>query len=158
MELNGLSQRARELIGSCGYGKKRMMSEDSLDECFAFYDEEGYRVSEELREIINDFYMLSIGKRGKFEGDRFVITENEDIENKMVVYPENIYDAAPLFIKLSEAMGDYIVPLGLINNDYIAYGQSGKVYVIGDDVFVGGSSWVEFLNNFANNFKSLGNK
>lgn len=155
MELTGLSQRASELIESCGYGKPRFMSEDSIAECYAFFEEEGYKVSDTVKEIIDSFYMLSIGKRGKFEGDKFIITVNEDIENKMVVYPENIYDAAHLFKQLSDAMNDYIVPLGLINDDFIAIGDSGKVYIIADDVLVGGESWVDFLNNFADNFSSL---
>lgn len=155
MDLQGLSERAEKLIESCGYGRQRFISEDSLDECFAFYDEEGYRVSDEVREIIEGFYMLSIGKHGRFDGGQFVITENGDIENKMVVYPENIYEAAPLFKQLSDAMHDYIVPLGLINDDYFAIGDSGKIYIIADDVFIGGNSWVEFLNNFADNFASL---
>lgn len=158
MELNGLSDRARKLIDSCGYGKQRFMSEDSLEECFAFFDEEGYRVSETAREIINDFYNLSIGKHGQFENGQFVVTENQDIENKMVVYPENIYDAAHLFKQLSDAMKDYIIPLGLINDDFIAVGESGRIYIIADDVFIAGESWVDFLNNFADNFSSLSNK
>lgn len=131
------------------------MSEDSIAECYAFFEEEGYRVSENAREIIDDFYMLSIGKRGKFEGEKFIITQNSDIENKMIVYPENIYEAAHLFKQLSEAMNDYIIPLGLINDDFIAIGESGKIYIIADDVFVGGNNWVDFLNNFADNFSSL---
>ncbi|MBP1546483.1 MAG: SUKH-3 domain-containing protein [Oscillospiraceae bacterium] len=158
MELNGLSDRAEKLIISCGYGRQRFMSEDSMSECMAFFDEEGYRLSEQAKEIINDFYMLSIGKHGQFCDGKFVITENEDIENKMVVYPENIYDAAHLFKQLSDAMKDYIVPLGLINDDFFAIGESGKVYIIADDVFVAGESWVDFLNNFADNFSSLSNK
>ena len=153
MELNGLSERAEKLIKSCGYGRQRFMSEDSLTECFAFYEEEGYRVSDNARDIINDFYMLSIGKHGQF-----IVTENGDIENKMVVYPENIYEAAHLFKQLSDGMNDYIIPLGLINDDFIAIGESGKIYIIADDVFVAGESWTDFLNNFADNFSSLSNK
>ena len=133
MELNGLSERARKLIESCGYGKPHFMSEDDVAERQAFFEEEGYTVSDEAKEIIDNFY----------------------IENKLVVYPENIYDAAHLFKQLSDAVGDYIIPLGLINNDFIAIGSSGKIYIIGDDVYVGGNSWVEFLNNFADNFSSL---
>lgn len=158
MELNGLSERARKLIESCGYGKQRFMSEDSIEECYAFYDEEGYRVSDTVKEIINDFYMLSIGKHGQFENGQFIITENGDIENKMVVYPENIYEAAHLFKQLSEGMNDYIIPLGLINDDFIAIGESGRIYIIADDVFIAGESWTDFLNNFADNFSSLSNK
>lgn len=158
MELKGLSERAKKLIMSCGYGKPRFMSEDSLSECMAFFEEEGYRVSDNVKNIIDDFYNMSIGRHGKFVNGDFVITENGDIENKMVVYPENIYDAAHLFKQLSDAMKDYIVPLGLINDDFIAVGDSGKVYVIADDVFVAGESWVDFLNNFADNFSSLSNK
>ena len=157
MELNGLSERAEKLIKSCGYGRQRFMSEDSLTECFAFYEEEGYRVSDNVRDIINDFYMLSIGKHGQFENGQFIVTENGDIENKMVVYPENIYEAAHLFKQLSDGMNDYIIPLGLIN-DFIAIGESGKIYIIADDVFVAGESWTDFLNNFADNFSSLNNK
>lgn len=155
MELNGLSERARKLIESCGYGKPHFMSEDDVAERQAFFEEEGYTVSDEAKEIIDNFYMLSIGKHGTFKDSTFVITENDDIENKLVVYPENIYDAAHLFKQLSDAVGDYIIPLGLINNDFIAIGSSGKIYIIGDDVYVGGNSWVEFLNNFADNFSSL---
>ena len=157
MDLSGLSERALALINSCGYGKLRLMSEDSIDECMAFYEEEGYRVSDEVKEIIDGFYMLSIGKHGTFKDGTFIITENQDIENKMVVYPENIYEAAHLFKKLSDAMGDYIVPLGLINDDFIAIGDSGKIYIIADDVFIAGNSWTDFLNNFADNFSSLKN-
>ncbi len=158
MNLEGISARAQKLIDSCGYGKQRFMSEDSIDECMAFYAEEGYKVSDTVKEIIDDFYMLTIGRHGKYEGDKFVITENEDIENKMIVYPENIYDAAHLFGKLSRAMNDYIVPLGLINSDFFAIGDSGKIYVIADDVFIGGNTWVEFLNNFADNFSEFKSK
>lgn len=158
MELNGLSERAEKLIKSCGYGRQRFMSEDSLTECFAFYEEEGYRVSDNVRDIINDFYMLSIGKHSQFENGQFIVTENGDIENKMVVYPENIYEAAHLFKQLSDGMNDYIIPLGLINDDFIAIGESGKIYIIADDVFVAGESWTDFLNNFADNFSSLNNK
>ena len=157
MDLSGLSERALALINSCGYGKQRLMSEDSIDECMAFYEEEGYRVSNEVKEIIDGFYMLSIGKHGTFKDGTFVITENKDIENKMVVYPENIYEAAHLFKKLSDAMEDYIIPLGLINDDFIAIGDSGKIYIIADDVFIAGNSWTDFLNNFADNFSSLKN-
>lgn len=137
MELNGLSERARKLIESCGYGKPHFMSEDDVAERQAFFEEEGYTVSDEAKEIIDNFYMLSIGKHGTFKDGTFVITENDDIENKLVVYPENIYDAAHLFKQLSDAVGDYIIPLGLINNDFIAIGSSGKIYIIGDDVYVG---------------------
>ena len=94
MELNGLSERARKLIESCGYGKPHFMSEDDVAERQAFFEEEGYTVSDEAKEIIDNFYMLSIGKHGTFKDGTFVITENDDIENKLVVYPENIYDAA----------------------------------------------------------------
>ena len=138
MELNGLSERARKLIESCGYGKPHFMSEDDVAERQAFFEEEGYTVSDEAKEIIDNFYMLSIGKHGTFKDGTFVI-----------------YDAAHLFKQLSDAVGDYIIPLGLINNDFIAIGSSGKIYIIGDDVYVGGNSWVEFLNNFADNFSSL---
>lgn len=155
MNLDGLSERAKQLIDSCGYGRQRFMSEDSLAECFAFYDEEGYKISPDVKEIVEEFYMLSIGKRGQFRDGVFTVTENEDIENKMVVYPENIYDAAHLFGQLSKAVSDYIVPLGLINNDFFAIGDSGKVYIISDDVFEAGKSWVDFLNNFADNFKGI---
>ena len=93
MELNGLSERARKLIESCGYGKPHFMSEDDVAERQAFFEEEGYTVSDEAKEIIDNFYMLSIGKHGTFKDGTFVITENDDIENKLVVYPENIYDA-----------------------------------------------------------------
>ena len=158
MELIGLSERARKLIDSCGYGKERLMSEDSIAECMTFFEEEGYRVFDTARDIINDFYMLSIGKHGQFENGQFIITENGDIENKMVVYPENIYEAAHLFKQLSDGMNDYIIPLGLINDDFIAIGESGKIYIISDDVFIAGNSWVEFLNNFADNFSLLSNK
>ncbi len=154
MDLSGLSQRAQELINSCGYGKQRFMAEDSIDECFAFYNEEGYKVSENVREIINEFYNITIGKRGQYINGLFTITDNADIENKMVVYPENIYDAAELFGQLSAAMKDYIVPLGVINSDFFAIGDSGKVYVISDDVWIGGDNWIDFLNNFADNFSS----
>ena len=102
--------------------------------------------------------MLSIGKHGQFENGHFIVTENGDIENKMVVYPENIYEAAHLFKQLSDGMNDYIIPLGLINDDFIAIGESGKIYIIADDVFVAGESWTDFLNNFADNFSSLSNK
>ncbi len=156
MELKGLSERAEKLIISCGYGKQRIMSEDSIAECFAFFEEEGYRIWDDLRDIINDFYMLSIGKRSRFEGDKLVITENADIDNKMVIYPESIYDAARPFGQLSEALGDYIVPLGLINDDYAALGESGRVYIISDEVYTAGESWTDFLNNFAVNFKNNG--
>ncbi len=155
MDLNGLSERAAALIKSCGYGKQRLMSEDSIAECMAFYEEEGYKVSDEVREIIDGFYMLSIGKHGTFRDGSFVITENEDIENKMVVYPENIYEASHLFEQLSRAVNDYVIPLGLINDDYIAIGESGKIYIIADDVFVAGNSWTDFLNNFADNFTKI---
>lgn len=156
--MNKLTERAEKLIRSCGYGRQRFMSEDSAAECMAFYEEEGYRVSDTVKEIIDGFYMLSLGKRGQFRDGKFVITENEDIENKMVVYPENIYDAAELFGQLSKAMNDYIVPLGLINNDFFAAGDSGRIYIIGDDVFTAGDSWEDFLNNFADNFSSLKGK
>lgn len=36
MELNGLSERARKLIESCGYGKPHFMSEDDVAERQAF--------------------------------------------------------------------------------------------------------------------------
>lgn len=156
MDHDKLTDRARRLIMSCGYGKQRFMSEDSVAECMAFYEEEGYRVSDEVKDIIDGFYMMSIGKRGRFENGSFVITENGDIENKMVVYPENIYDASVQFTQLSQAMNDYIVPLGLINNDFFAIGDSGKIYVIADDVFIAGDSWEDFLNNFADNFSRDG--
>ncbi|MCM1523746.1 MAG: SUKH-3 domain-containing protein [Ruminococcus sp.] len=155
MELNGLTERARRLIDSCGYGRRRLISEDSLEECFAFYEEEGYKLTPEVREIVEDFYMISIGKRGQFRDGVFTVTENGDIENKMVVYPENIYDAAHLFKQLSDALGDNIVPLGLINDDFFAIGNSGRVYIIADDVFAAGESWVDFLNNFADNFRGI---
>lgn len=155
MDISLLTERAAALIKSCGYGKQRLLSENSIDECMAFFEEEGYRVSDTAKEIISDFYMLSIGKRGRYENGTFVITENNDIENKMVVYPENIYDAAHLFKQLSEGMNDYIIPLGLINDDFIAAGESGKIYIIADDVFIAGNSWAEFLNNFADNFSAL---
>ena len=64
MELNGLSERARKLIESCGYGKPHFMSEDDVAERQAFFEEEGYTVSDEAKEIIDNFYMLSIGKHG----------------------------------------------------------------------------------------------
>ncbi|MCM1578916.1 MAG: SUKH-3 domain-containing protein [Ruminococcus sp.] len=153
MDLTALTPRAKALIDSCGYGKSRLMSEDSLEECFAFFEEEGYRLFPEAVEIIENFYMLSVGKRGQFRGERFEITENSDIENKMVVYPENIYDAAGLFSQLSKAVGDYIIPLGLMGEDYIAMGESGKIYIISEEVYIGGDSWAEFLNNIAANFK-----
>lgn len=152
MDMDKLSERARALIYSCGYGRQRFMSEDSVEECFNFYEEEGYTVTDTLREIINGFYMMSIGKLGQFENGVFIVKENADIVNKMVVYPENIYDAAPLFGQLSKAVGDTVVPLGLLNEDYLAIGDSGRIYIIGDDVFIGGESWEEFLNNFADNF------
>ncbi|MDE6594020.1 MAG: SUKH-3 domain-containing protein [Oscillospiraceae bacterium] len=153
MDLSKLTVRAKALIDSCGYGRERIMSEDSLDECFAFFEEEGYRVFPEAREIIENFYMISIGKRGQFRGERFEITENSDIENKMVVYPENIYDAAALFGQLSKAVNDYVIPLGLMGEDYIAIGESGKIYIISEEVYIGGENWTDFLNNFAENFK-----
>lgn len=155
MDMSKLTPRASALITSCGYGKARFMSEDSLEECFNFFEEEGYRLFPEAQEIINGFYMLSLGKRGQFKGDKFEITENADIENKMVVYPENIYDAAPLFEKLSKALSDYIIPLGLMGEDFLAIGESGRIYIISDDVFIGGECWEDFLNNFADNFGSL---
>ena len=40
MELNGLSERARKLIESCGYGKPHFMSEDDVAERQAFFEEE----------------------------------------------------------------------------------------------------------------------
>lgn len=155
MKLDTLSERAKSLIISCGYGRERIMSEDSLEECFNFFEEEGYRLFPEAREIITDFYMLSLGKLGQFRNGVFEITENADIENKMVVYPENIYDAAPLFEKLSKALSDYIIPLGLMGEDFIAIGESGRIYIISDDIFIGGESWTDFLNNFAGNFGDL---
>ena len=49
MELNGLSERARKLIESCGYGKPHFMSEDDVAERQAFFEEEGYTVSDRQR-------------------------------------------------------------------------------------------------------------
>lgn len=153
MDLSGITPKAMEVITACGYGRERFMSgEEFIREPFEFYEEEGYRVSDTAADIINDFYMIQVGKLSKYEDEKLVITDNEFLENKFVVYPENIYEAGELFDKLGKAVGDYIIPLGVINSDYLAIGESGKIYIISDEVYIGGESWVDFLNNFAENF------
>lgn len=152
MELKGITDKALEVITQCGYGKTGMFrTQEFLGEPLAFYEEEGYNVSSELMDIIGGFYMLTVGRRGTLVNGVFTATKNAFLENNFVVYPENIYDAAELFKKLGSSVGDTIVPLGLLNDDYIALGNSGKVYIISDEVYIGGESWVDFLNNFAEN-------
>jgi len=152
LELQGITDKALSVITECGYGKEHLfITDEFMSEPFAFYEEEGYRVDNSLREIITDFYMINVGKRGVLSDGVFTPTKNAFLENTFTVCPENIYDAYPLFEKLGNAVEDKIVPLGLINDDYIAYGESGRVYIIGDNVFVGGETWVDFLNNFAEN-------
>lgn len=120
-----------KMLDVCGYSNYKSTTEISC--AIIDMENEGYIVSDYTKKIISEFFKMKFGPRsvkcniGEKKGDTLSFLKNRFIIDPTIT---DLKEEIDRMEEVSSILGDYIVPIGIYNGDFLSVGFSKKIYSV----------------------------
>ncbi len=149
-----------EMVELCGYQKLKSFSE--IQAALKNMENEGYKLFDYAVAVISDFWKMRFGPQNRiYSNGKFQYKILSHLSNIFVIDPSinELKGEIDRFQEISEIISDSLIPLGIYSGNFLAVGESKKIYTIvpsiNSYVYLLGRDFTDFLSRYYLNLQPI---